>query len=695
MDAFGSNATATGGVFGRIDAVFGAIECQKCGTLHLHLQAFVQCYHQFTPLTELIRLDCEARLELLRRYSSYTAHVRRMVYCDPERWKEEQEDIEAEWPEYKTCNLMIGRPAYQTDSAMSARTWRATYLSNDVEALQKRKQHHVHLPAGPNGERLPLNHCRDPNDPTKCKSGFPRDKWLTDTPILLCPAEAQNRGMPCKGKRSMVGLLWGPCNDPNVNGTHPAMLASLRCNSDVQVPYRFPLLPELHDSTKACMATCCEQIPLWKLTKEAQTQQAAQAGYACDYQNKRLPVCVRECKEWMKAQASLIDDVMDKKPGYMGARLAKRIVTDCYARGVCRGAVECTNLTLHAGHADPTRAESIKTAPVTEMSLAFGLQLLEAAASEQPWPTESRSMHTDTRDYVHRKLIDCPPWTIYGSRGRASEVHMLSAYEFARHYHMKIAKHPVSLSGHQRQARNPGLYHATLTDTGIHKVTNKDTRLLPGFDYQIQEGGAESGWLPLGHGEHAQTYRHDWVVVPRKRPHVPVLFGAQGSQSEEEQAMKLLVLFFPWVNDVNDASPKVPFIGHLWPDTVTSWRQALRRRVFRDFFPTDEVKRLVLSFCFVYCLPRSLQLADGLAANSDNEHIEDLPVALCEDDLETATLTHVRGAKAVLKGRNNDAEASCFPGRFLSHTGLTTHFSDSNLMKVAPLTLWKLLLQDG
>ena len=87
---------------------------------------------------------------------------------------------------------------------------------------------------------------------------------------------------------------------------------------------------------------------------------------------------------------------------------------------------------------------------------------------------------------------------------------------------------------------------------------------------------------------------------------------------------------------------------------------------------------------------------DGLAANSDNEHIEDLPVALCEDDLETATLTHVRGAKAILKGRNNDTEASGFPGRFLSHTGLTTHVLDFKLTKLAPLTLWELLLlQDG
>ena len=57
MDVFGSNATAAGGIFGRIDAMYGSIECQKSGSLHLHSQLFVQCYHQYTPLSELMRLN--------------------------------------------------------------------------------------------------------------------------------------------------------------------------------------------------------------------------------------------------------------------------------------------------------------------------------------------------------------------------------------------------------------------------------------------------------------------------------------------------------------------------------------------------------------------------------------------------------------------------------------------------------------
>ena len=48
MDAFGSNATAMGGIFGRVDAIYGSLECQKSGAEHIHLQAVVQCFHQFS-----------------------------------------------------------------------------------------------------------------------------------------------------------------------------------------------------------------------------------------------------------------------------------------------------------------------------------------------------------------------------------------------------------------------------------------------------------------------------------------------------------------------------------------------------------------------------------------------------------------------------------------------------------------------
>ena len=102
-------------------------------------------------------------LELVRKYSDYSAHVTRKIYCNLEAWRDEREEVESEWPEFRASSLMLSRPAYQADANMCAAEWKATYLAEDVEALQKHKQHHVHMP-DETGQRQPLGHCRDPKD---------------------------------------------------------------------------------------------------------------------------------------------------------------------------------------------------------------------------------------------------------------------------------------------------------------------------------------------------------------------------------------------------------------------------------------------------------------------------------------------------------------------------------------------------
>ena len=591
---------------------------------------------------------------MLRKYSDYSGHVRRMVYCDPHAWHDKQQEVEDAWPEYKQSTLMLDRPRHHQNHQMQATMWRTAYLADEVESLQMHKQHHVHM-MDSKGNRQPLNHCRDPKDPTKCKAHFPRTKWLTDEPFLICPALADEKDMPHKGKRSMLGLPWGPCNDPNLNGCHPALLAALRSNCDVQPPYRFPITADTH-SQALCQQNCHEKMPAWQLVKEAQTTQAAQAGYACDYQNKRLPIAVHEVKEWMEGQQHLSEELQSKKVGYVGARVGKRLITDCYGRGVVRGAVETCNLILKSGHQDPTAAESIKTAPVTEISLQYPLKLLKSIEEEKPWPKEPCKPTVDKRNPVLRKLTECPPWTVYGGRGLDPDLHRLSAYEFAMHFHIKQAKFPYSLAKQLEQPEN--YFHAKLTDQGIEQVTQNFKNLKPGRDYIIKEEGGD-GWWPLGQGQRAQSYRHDWIIKLRRRPNIPVIYGAQSSRTTEEQAMRILILYFPWVNDVKDASPDVPFINHFWqPGTHQDWSQALLDHASKHCFPTAAAKRYVMNFVFTYCLPRQVRLVDGLEENSDNEDIVDelADFHLDENDLLEATRTHVRGS-GIVGNLGNPAEA--------------------------------------
>lgn len=123
----------------------------------------------------------------------------------------------------------------------------------------------------------------------------------------------------------------------------------------------------------------------------------------------------------MKAQRDLAVDLEGKPIGYLCARVSKRMSTDLFARGVSRGAVECFNLVHNAETKDATRAESVKSAPSTEMSLAYPLRLLQSVAAAEPWPAEPARAIAERRARNNPNITTCPFWTLYGARGQRME----------------------------------------------------------------------------------------------------------------------------------------------------------------------------------------------------------------------------------------------------------------------------------
>eukprot|EP00971_Amphidinium_carterae_P097736 1934145-Amphidinium_carterae.1 len=86
--------------------------------------------------------------------------------------------------------------------------------------------------------------------------------------------------------------------------------------------------------------------------------------------------------------------------GYVAARAGKRLMSDCYSRGVVRGAVETANLILHNNARNAEDAESIKTAPVVEIAMNYGLRLMEAARQQEDLPQERASKQPSARPRV-------------------------------------------------------------------------------------------------------------------------------------------------------------------------------------------------------------------------------------------------------------------------------------------------------
>ena len=245
-DLFGSNAYPEGGVFGRPDGIFISVEAQKsAGGLHAHAQLHLQCIHQRTPLAEILELLLRGNTHISQDYLCFKKHACRQEYEDVDGWKSRKQQTEEEWPEYKNSAKLISS-FRGLMKVVDPKKWRDVYLKDYVQPVQEMKQNHVHT-LNAKGERMPLTHCRRPDDPTKCKADFPRTKWIISDAVVLCRGLMAKMGMACGGRRNRIGSLQGPQNDESINGTHPAMTVALPYNSDVQLPYRLPVC----ESTRA------------------------------------------------------------------------------------------------------------------------------------------------------------------------------------------------------------------------------------------------------------------------------------------------------------------------------------------------------------------------------------------------------------------------------------------------------------
>jgi len=364
QDLFGSNAHPEGGIFGRIDAGFTSVEAQKStGSLHAHSLLWLQCLHQHTPLAEIFVNTSHATKELLDKYLKHKEHVSRQVYATVPS-EQQIEQMEATLPEYRGTEDVIRHPAYLSANACDQHgdpaEWVKQYIEKDVNMLQLRKQHHVHILNTQTGIREPLTACRRKDNPKLCKSDFPRTSWLIEKAVVLCQGLINKMGMALTGRKSKLGAYHGPMNQESQNATHPALLVHHRCNSDVQLPYRFPITAETHNDS-LCGEACVGSVDPNVILQAAQTSQDAQAGYACDYCNKRQPMAFNEVKECCKGHDGLAESLHGEGLSYIGKRHATRLMSDAYGRGIVRGQAENTNLRANGKFNDVTAAECFKT----------------------------------------------------------------------------------------------------------------------------------------------------------------------------------------------------------------------------------------------------------------------------------------------------------------------------------------------
>ena len=232
----------------------------------------------------------QGETNLAQSYLRYNAHVSRTTYGEVEAALEARLAVkEQTWPEYKDSTAMVDCPRYLRSQAPGpaladvegcstddGARWLESYLT-DVQGLQEFKQNHVHPINLKTNQREPLTACRRKDNPALCKGDFPRSERLIQRAVILCPGLLRRLSMPFGGRRSKLGSMHGPMNHAYLNGTHPAMLVAMRFNSDVQLPYRFPITQETHDVEMCGDENCVQACDDEEIIESCQSAQNAQA----------------------------------------------------------------------------------------------------------------------------------------------------------------------------------------------------------------------------------------------------------------------------------------------------------------------------------------------------------------------------------------------------------------------------------
>ena len=577
----------------------------------------------------------------------------REEYQDTVAWDGRRAGVQEAWPEYAESVELVSKRAYLADGNMEDKLWLDSYLRVHVQRVQEMKQNHVHLP-NKNGELMPLTHCQRKDNPNKCKSDFPRQ--LLRRGAVLCQGLLQQQGLPIGGRRNKLGSLGGPRNESMVNGTHPVLSAMpfSQTNSDVQLPYRFPITAESHDD-ELCSECCVGKSDLKEIIQGMQSAQDAQVGYSCDDQNKRAARSCNEVKESMKGHRKLAADHSTKRPEYIGHRHVTRLQSDAYGRGITRSQQESTNLRAIGHDYAVTSAEFFSTSVTVQFPGVDVCKWREAfyrnaksvdvvSAISVDW----RSPHRHTP--VQRNIV-----FLYGHRPKYvnnqeadgfSPLWHLSLYEFMVHWNIQLATYNLDLEDSEEPEEDDNdEWQAFLKASACSKIKQK-LRLVPGEDYAIKEVWPKNGaWVTLPDIKATSGWRHDWVFARRSRPVDPHFarcpMPREGAGEVENNAALILTYFHPFTLDAVNSDEHVPHMNQLckpgstWQQTMLQW--------FNGNILCTEAKTYIDNFLAV---TRARPFEDELLEHSeDNFSDEDLCVDKSNFDDVVKTRMGSGGAK--------------------------------------------------
>lgn len=278
----------------------------------------------------------------------------------------------------------------------------------------------------------------------------------------------------------------------------------------------------------------------------------------------KIPTVGRTVRDMTQNACQALRMKMDGVEAWRRVRQAIfRCISDWEGKGSTRTVYEEVNLAIHADATSALAAECILTTPHTNFYGSFFLQLVEGACVDSSGRGRSRvSVGVNTTTW----RVSQPGKTqakAYAFRPMSDALRYLSPWEFVRDWDVQRAEAPPMAS-----RGNSSIAQLTRWCSEIDRVeVSLGTRAVPGLHYEIVEPTGDDNYVLFPDVEDDPTFRHLWVLVPRRAPHVPVFkFAPQPSRKMdiEKRSMLLSVYYRPWTLHKLEAQERsVPFAAFL------------------------------------------------------------------------------------------------------------------------------------
>jgi len=626
QDAFGCNAEPQGGICGRCDALFGAVETQRSGTLHLHFFVFLQRAHQHKTLKEIAEM-IEQDLLTVDELKEFHCRVCDESYPDPKRQKRESEDLEKQWPTFRNDKKLGRIPAFiwgdegpclgdgrasQNELVADGKAWLASYEAA-AQHNMARLQHHMHK-RGEDGERHPLPACRSTAKPDQCKHDMPMDKRLTDRPLLVCPGIAEDHGLRVTGQRSALGTVLGKRNNEWLTGSARGLVVGFGCNTHTGPNDRLPITAKTHE--RACKRQCVKAGSVALIARKTQCSQTQQAGYIGGYMCKVQPAGRYEMQKCIQKMYTLREHTKDWTPKDQAKAAVRRMITDLEMKGTLRGAAEVFNLCVNLRSEDSLFQECIRTFMTVAFPGSAFLHRLELELDGVGCERVSTRIPPTRRPAERSKGSTPPIVDIYGFRGQDPRVALLSPFSFLMYWSAEPVLPPHRQDNACKRSEwckdGEEYYEA-------HKHDPHGCRLRPGFHYRVIEPSDD--YLVFPNDKVLATFRHRWVLVRNPRPMVPVFQHSKlpgPRRTSEENARLSSVYFRPWTLHAGHAMlPHVPHLLQLgmYPEPAPSTNTvngAQQSRARADTAPESDAQTTKGDVVFSEAPPEAAPLDTGV-----------------------------------------------------------------------------------